>query len=316
MEIVESRKSIIENREVVWPDLPLDKWKETYDIIHLLSQIVGKIKLQFAPFINHWWNITFSLSASGFTTGIIPYGDKCFEIEFDFILHKLNLKLEDGSLTSIDLKSGTIAEFYFEIKRKLNALGIEINIWPVPVEIEDRMPFDKDYRPRKYDPDYANRFWKSLVQVSKVMNIFRSGFTGKSSPVHFFWGSLDLAVTFFSGRPAPEHPGSPNIGRQVMVESYNAELASFGFWGGQGLGEAAFYAYAYPEPVDYKKIKIYPKQAYYYEIFRDFILPYSVVQNSEFPEKVILGFFKSAFKAAAELGNWDKSLYRKMDLES
>ncbi|HXA02334.1 MAG TPA: DUF5996 family protein [Cytophagaceae bacterium] len=310
MEILGKRELIIGNKEVVWPDLPLDKWEETYSTIHLCSQIIGKIKLQFAPLINHWWNITFSVSASGLTTGIIPYGDTCFEIEFNFIEHKLNLKSGNGSTDYIDLKPGTIAEFYFELKEKLSALGIEINIWTVPVEMEDRMPFDKDYRPRKYDPDYARRFWKILVQVSKVMSIFRSGFTGKSSPVHFFWGSLDLAVTFFSGRSAPEHPGSPNVGRKVMIESYNAELASFGFWGGKGLGEAAFYTYAYPEPDDYKKYKIYPKEAYYNEIFRDFILPYSIVRNAEFPEKVILGFYKSTFKAAAELGNWDKSIYR------
>jgi hypothetical protein len=316
MKIMESRDPVIvNNKEVAWPDLPLAKWEETYDLIHRWSQIIGKIKLEFSPLINHWWNVTFFPSASGLTTGIIPYGDKCFEIEFDFIFHKLQLKSGDGRSNYINLESGNIAEFYFEIKEKLKKLGIEINIWTVPVEIDDRLPFEQDYRPRKYDPYYANTFWKILVQVSKAMNIFRSGFTGKASPVHFFWGSLDLAVTFFSGRSAPEHPGSPNVGRKVMIESYNSELASFGFWAGKGLGEAAFYAYAYPEPVDYKKFKVYPKQAAYYnETLGDFILPYSFVRSAESPEKVILDFFKSTFKAAAELGNWDKVMFSKMSL--
>jgi hypothetical protein len=309
VEEVENRETVVYNNKILWPDLTLNKWEETYNTIHLWAQIIGKIKLEFAPFINHWWNVTFSLSASGFTTGIIPYGDRCFEIEFNFISHILNLKSGDGRSVHIELEPGTIADFYYMLKEKLAVLDIKINIWTVPVEIEDRMPFDQDHRPRKYDPDYANRFWRSLIQTSKVMNIFRSGFTGKSSPVHLFWGSFDLAMTFFSGRPAPEHPGSPNVGRQVMIESYNAELASFGFWGGQGLGEAAFYAYAYPEPPDYKEFGIMPKQAYYNEVLRLFILPYKAVQNSEFPQKLILDFYESTFKAASVLANWDKSLY-------
>src|SRR6185437_5702502 len=224
-----------------WPELNLKEWESTYDAIHLWMQIVGKIKLEFTPYINHWWNVTFLLSATGLTTGIIPAKYNCFEIEFDFVSHWLAVRRDDGRSRFIEFQNGNVADFYFELKDILTSLGIDTHIWTVPVEIEDRLPFDKDYRFRKYDTIYANKFWKALVQVGTIMNIFRSGFTGKCSPVHFFWGVMDMAVTFFSGKPAPEHLGVPNVGREVMVKSYNSELASFGFWGGKGLGEAAFY---------------------------------------------------------------------------
>jgi hypothetical protein len=296
--------------EDVWPDLPLSEWEETYSTIHLWMQIVGKIKLQLVEFVNHWWNITLSLSASGITTGLIPYHDNFFELEFNFITHQLTIKTSDGRSDYIELRPGTIAGFYFELKEKLSRLGIDVAIWTVPVEIVDRLPFDKDFRKRNYDMVYANTFWRCLLQVGRVMRIFRSGFTGKSSPVHLFWGSLDLAVTFFSGRAAPEHPGVPNVGKQVMVESYNSELASFGFWGGKGVGNAAFYAYAYPLYDKYDQFAIEPADAYYNSAFGDFILPYSSVRNAEYPEDLIIQFFRSAFKAAEELGNWDRSLYK------
>jgi hypothetical protein len=298
-------------QENTWTDLPLEQWEETYNALHLWSQIIGKIKLELTPFTNHWWNITFFLSATGLTTGIVPCKNKFFEIDFNFISHQLNIRTDDGKILSIELRSGTVSEFYHEVKEKLNALGIEIHIWTTPVEIDDRLPFDQDYRQRKYDPEYANRFWKCLLQANKIMKIFRSGFTGKASPVHFFWGSMDLAVTFFSGKSAPEHPGAPNVGRKVMVESYNSELASFGFWGGKGLGEAAFYSYAYPEPENYKNFRIASEEAYYNDTFREFILPYSAVINAEFPEKLILEFYRSTFQATEELSGWNRSLYKK-----
>jgi len=293
-----------------WPELNLNEWEGAYDTIHLWMQIVGKIKLEFTPLTNHWWNTTFVLSATGLTTGIIPGKYNCFEIEFDFVSHQLIVKSDDGRREFIEFRDGKVADFYFELKEILASLGIEIHIWTVPVEMDDRLPFDKDYRFRKYDPAYANKFWKTLVQVGKVMNVFRSGFTGKSSPVHFFWGAMDMAVTFFSGKPAPEHPGVPNVGKKVMAESYNSELASFGFWGGQGLGEAAFYAYTYPEPEKYSKASIEPDGAYYNSNLREFILPYSIVRKSLLPEKAVLEFFHSTYKAARELANWDKQLYK------
>jgi len=276
----------------VWPELPLNQWEETYSTVHLWTQVIGKIKLEFSEFINHWWNVTFFPTTSGLSTGIIPYKNTTFEMEFNFLNHHLVIKMDNGKKELIKLQSGTISEFYEEVKEKLKTLGIKIHIWTVPVEIDDRLPFDKDHRPRVYDPEFAQRYWKALVQVNKVMKLFRSGFTGKASPVQFFWGSLDIAVTFFSGKPAPEHPGAPNIGRKVMVESYNSELASFGFWAGKGIGEAAFYAYAYPEPENYKDFTIEPSAAYYNDTFREFILPYSAVKNS------------------VELSNWDRSLYK------
>ena len=294
----------------VWPELPLNQWEETYSTVHLWTQVIGKIKLEFSEFINHWWNVTFFPTTSGLSTGIIPYKNTTFEMEFNFLNHHLVIKMDNGKKELIKLQSGTISEFYEEVKEKLKTLGIKIHIWTVPVEIDDRLPFDKDHRPRVYDPEFAQRYWKALVQVNKVMKLFRSGFTGKASPVQFFWGSLDIAVTFFSGKPAPEHPGAPNIGRKVMVESYNSELASFGFWAGKGIGEAAFYAYAYPEPENYKDFTIEPSAAYYNDTFREFILPYSAVKNSDYPEREILDFYRSAFKTAVELSNWDRSLYK------
>ncbi|MBX9851893.1 MAG: hypothetical protein K2X86_09055 [Cytophagaceae bacterium] len=306
------KTAITETKENTWPELTLQEWEETYSIVHLWMQVIGKIKLQFAEFTNHWWNITFSLTATGITSGIIPYGSKSFEMEFNFISHELIIKTDDGRTETIKLQSGTVAAFYLEIKEKLQSLGIEINIWTVPVEIDDRLPLDQDHRWRNYNPTHIHHYWKILLQTSKVMKIFRSGFTGKASPVHFFWGSFDIAVTFFSGRPAPEHAGAPNVGKKVMRESYNAELASFGFWGGKGVGEAAFYAYAYPEPDNYKNFAIEPAEANYNETFREFILPYAAIINHKYPEDKILDFYRSAFKAAEELSNWDRSLYKEI----
>jgi hypothetical protein len=294
----------------IWPELSLTEWEGTYTILHLWSQIIGKIKLQFVPYTNHWWNITFTLSSSGLTTGIIPFNSGCFEVEFDLLTHELIIKLSDGRKTSIPLKSGTVAGFYSELKDRLQNLGIEMKIWPVPVEMEDRTPFNEDNRFREYVPEHATRFWLCLIQVNRVMQIFRSGFSGKSSPIHFFWGSLDLALTFFSGKPAPDHSGIPTVGKEVMVKAYNAELASFGFWGGKGLGEAAFYAYSYPEPENYSNWKIEPEGAYYDKNFREFIFPYSRLRAAKSPDKALLNFYTSAFLAAKDVCNWDETLFK------
>ncbi len=295
-------------KETIWPELPLDKWEKTYDLLHLLTQIVGKIKLQFVAYKNHWWNITFFPTVRGFTTGIIPCGTRCFEMDFDFVDHKINIKIDDGTSDFIELKSGTVAQYYDEITFKLKQLEIAVNIWPVPVEMEYRQPFNTDNIYRPYDPEYAQKLHKIIVQVARIMEIFRSGFTGKASPVHFFWGAFDMAVTFFSGRPAPEHQAVPNVGKKVMVEAYNAELASFGFWPGKGFGEPAFYAYAYPEPNEYKNYKIAPAAAYYHKDMGEYILPYSAMIKENVPGEAVVEFFISAYRAAARSGYWDSGL--------
>lgn len=297
-------------KEEVWPDLPLVKWQETYELIHLVTQIIGKIKLQLVPFKNHWWNISFLPTIYGFTTGIIYYKNRCFEIDFDFLFHKINIKLDDGTIENIELRSDSVSNYYKEIKEKFSNLGIEIEIWPVPVEIEYRLPFNKDNLYRAYHTEYMVSLQKIIVQVTKIMETFRARFTGKASPVHFFWGAFDMAVTFFSGKPAPEHPGVPNVGKKVMVEAYNAELASFGFWPGMGLGEPAFYAYSYPEHPGYNEYQMKVEGAYYHDILREFILPYSTIIHKDNPEQEILNFFISAYRASETSGNWDKNLYK------
>lgn len=292
-------------QETTWPDLLLAEWEDTYNSLQLMMQMVGKIKLEYTSPVNHWWNATFYPCSSGLTTGLIPYKNISFEMEFDFASHLLKIKCSDGRKKKISLAPVSIAEFYAELKETMQSLSIDIHIWPVPVEIDDRLPFDQDLRSRKYDPDYVHRFWNCLLQVNKIMNRFRTGFEGKASPVHFFWGSLDLALTFFSGRPAPEHPGGPNVSRKVMIEAYKSELASFGFWGGKGLGEAAFYAYAYPEPAGFKGRKILPPEAYYNETFGEFILPYSAVQKSLNPEQMVFDFYRNTFRLSEELASWE-----------
>jgi len=295
-------------KNVNWPGLPLEKWTETYDLLHLLFQIAGKIKLQFTPYKNHWWNISFIPTVTGFTTGIIPYEEKCFEIDFDLHLHKIFFRFSDGKNEFIDLQSGSIKSYYKKIKEKLISLGCMINLWPVPVEMEHRVPFNKDDKHREYSREYSSKFHQIILQASNVMEIFRSGFTGKASPVHFFWGSFDLAVTFFSGRPAPEHSGAPNVSKDVMVKAYNSELASFGFWPGKGFGEPAFYSYSYPEPEKYKDYKIEPQEAYYHRDMGEFVLPYNALKKYDNPGQPVLDFFKSSCKVAEKFGGWDRSL--------
>ena len=292
----------------LWPELPLEKWIETYDMLHLISQIIGKIKLQFVPFKNHWWNVVLYPSITGLTTGIIPYKEKYFEIDFNLRSHKIIFRFNDGQSDYINLQNGTIKDYYNQIKEKLLDLDCIIDLWPIPVEMEQRIPFNEDNKMRIYNEEYAENFQQIILQASKVMEIFRAGYTGKSSPVHFFWGAFDLAVTFFSGKPAPEHSGAPNVGKDVMVKAYNAELASFGFWPGKGFGEPAFYSYSYPEPDKYKNFKVEPDVAYYNKDLGEFILPYQIVQKLKNPDKAILDFFKSSYRATKTYGDWDSSL--------
>ncbi len=291
-----------------WPALPLAEWKETYETLHRWTQIVGKIRLKLTPLINHWWNCTLYLTPRGLTTSPMAYKGQFFQIDFDFINHLLLINTTEGSAKTITLKPRSVADFYQEIMDDLQSLGMPINIWTTPVEVEDRTPFEKDHNHAAYDPKYVQRFWRILAEASRVLTEFRSRFIGKVSPVHFFWGGFDLAVTRFSGRTAPAHPGAPNCGRFVMVEAYSHEVSSCGFWpGGVQVNEPAFYSYAYPEPKGFKDYPVQPQKAFYSAQMGEFLLPYeAAVHNTRLPDEVLLSFLQSTYEAAATCANWDR----------
>lgn len=290
-----------------WPELPLAEWKDTYDTLHRWTQIVGKIRLALTPLQNHWWNSTLYVTPRGLTTSTMSYNGRLFQIDFDFIAHHLLIEATDGSVKTIALRSRSVSEFYQETMAALASLGIHVSIWTTPVEVPDRTPFEEDQKHASYDPEYAQRFWRILAQVSLVFTEFRSRFTGKASPVHFFWGAFDLAVTRFSGRTAPLHPGAPNCARFVMVEAYSHELSSCGFWPGGGpIDEPVFYAYAYPEPDGFKDYPIQPSEAFYHTEIREFVLPYEVVRTAKSPEESLLSFLQSTYEAASTRAKWDR----------
>jgi hypothetical protein len=254
------------------------------------TQIVGKIRLTLTPLQNHWWNCTLYLTPRGLTTSAIPYKDRHFRIDFDFIAHLLVIETAEGSTKTIALRPRSVADFYQETMSALASLGMPVTIWTTPVEVQDRTPFEKDQ-----------------MQAGQVLSEFRSRFTGKVSPVHFFWGAFDLAVTRFSGRTAPEHPGVPNCARYVMVEAYSHEVSSCGFWpGGAPVNEPVFYAYAYPEPQGFKDYPIQPPEAFYHKEMSEFVLPYDVVRTTKSPDEVLLSFLQSTYEAAATCANWDR----------
>jgi hypothetical protein len=293
----------------VWPDLPLEEWSETYATLHMMTQVVGKIRLVCAPMINHWWQVPLYVTARGLSTSAMPHGARTFQIDFDFLDHVLRVQVSDGSERSIQLRARPIADFYREVMDALRGLGVPVRIWPRPVEIEKSIPFDEDVEHTAYEPEQANRCWRVLVQTDRAMAEFRSGFVGKCSPVHFFWGSFDMAVTRFSGRRAPEHPGGiPNLGDWVAREAYSHECSSCGFWPGSGaVREPAFYAYAYPEPPGYRNYPIAPEEAFYSEEMREHVLPYDVVRRSSDPDRMLQDFFRSTYQAGADLGGWDRA---------
>jgi hypothetical protein len=291
-----------------WPALPLAEWKDTYSTLHMWTQIVGKIRLALTPLVNHWWNVPLYVAPRGLSTSAIPYSDRFFQITFDFISHLLLIETTDGSTKTIALRSRSVAEFYQEMMAALNSLGMHVTIWTTPVEVADRTPFEKDQKHSTYDPEYAQRVWRILAQTSRVLTEFRSRFIGKVSPVHFFWGAFDLAVTRFSGRTAPSHPGVPNCGLFVMVEAYSHEVSSCGFWPGGGLiDEPAFYAYAYPEPQGFKEYPIQPPEAFYHREISEFLLPYDVVRSAKSPDEVLLSFLQSTYEAEAMCAKWDRA---------
>jgi hypothetical protein len=290
-----------------WPELPLDAWQDTHATLHLWAQIVGKIMLAQAPMCNHWWQAALHVSARGLATSVLPYGTRTFQIEFDFIDHELHIETDDGGRRSVALAPRPVADFYKEVMSSLRSLGIDVAIWTTPVEIADRTPFEQDYKHASYDREYAGRFWRILTQTDRVMRIFRGRFQGKVSPVHFFWGSFDLAVTRFSGRTAPDHPGSPNVARYVMQEAYSHECSSCGFWPGAGLGQPAFYGEVYPEPQGMADYPVQPKEAFLSKEMRIFLLPYDAVRTADSPDDTLLAFLQSTYEAVAIPGKWDRA---------
>ncbi|NJN85105.1 MAG: hypothetical protein HC881_00675 [Leptolyngbyaceae cyanobacterium SL_7_1] len=293
----------------VWSNLPVADWQDTYTTLHLWTQIVGKIRLALAPKLNHWWHSTLYVSPRGLTTGAIPYETRTFQIRFDFHQHQLVIETSDGVTETIALGPRSVADFYSAVMTSLQQLDIRVRIWTMPQEVSNPIPFEQDHDHAAYDPLAVQRFWRMLVQADRLMNQFRSCFTGKSSPVHFFWGSFDLAVTRFSGRLAPEHPGGvPNMADWVTREAYSHEVSSCGLWlGGGAVEEPIFYAYAYPTPVGFAEYSIQPEGAVFSTDLQEFVLPYSAVQQATDPDTALLDFFQSTYEAAAELGNWDRA---------
>lgn len=291
-----------------WPSLPFDEWRETCATLHMWTQVVGKVRLALAPHVNHWWQVPLYLTSRGLTTSPMPYGERTFQVDFDFLSHRLLIETADGDSREMRLAPRTVADFYAEFMSSLRSLGLEVKVWTTPVEVANPIPFEKDETHHAYQPEYANRFWRALVQADRVLHRFRSGFLGKCSPVHFFWGSFDLAVTRFSGRPAPPHPGAPGVADSITREAYSHEVSSAGFWpGGDALPEPIFYAYAYPEPEGFKDFAVRPAEAYYNADFREFVLPYEAARRAPDRDGALLDFLQSTYEAAADLGHWDRA---------
>lgn len=295
-------------KEHAWPALPaLAAWEDTCTALHLWTQVVGKVRLAQTPLVNHWWNVPLYVTARGLTTSAMPCGKEYFHIDFDFIGQELRVGTSRGAARAFALQSMSVADFYGRVMAVLGELDIDTQIWPVPVELETATPFEENTERVAYEPDAARRFWRALLQVDRVFRVFRARFLGKVSPVHFFWGAFDLAVTRFSGREAPPHPGGiPNVGDFVMREAYSHEVSSAGFWPGNGLGEAAFYAYAYPDPDGFSAWDVQPAAAYFDEDLGEFVLPYAAVQTADDPDGALLAFLQTTYEAAAELAGWDR----------
>jgi hypothetical protein len=290
-------------RSVAWPALPLAEWKDTYATLHMWTQIVGKVRLALTPLINQWWNVPLYVNARGLTTSPIPYRDSPFELWFDFLDHQLVLQLCHGPRQAVPLTARPVADFYRDVMSMLQSAGIDVKIWHMPVEVPDPIAFDEDRVHASYDPDAARRFWRILLSVQGVFEEFRSRFVGKCSPIHFFWGSFDLAVTRFSGRQAPERPGADRITR----EAYSQEVSSVGFWpGGGNVNGAAFYSYMAPEPSGFRDQTVRPQAAHYDTELGEFVLMYDDVRKASSPEATLLEFCQSTYEAGATLANWNR----------
>ena len=291
-----------------WPSLRVADWPDTRTTLHMWLQVVGKVRMAHAPLVNHWWQVPFYVTPRGLGTSPVPYRDGLFDLEFDVVDHRLLIRSSSGDQRTVPLVPQSVAQFHERTMAALTELGIEAPIRPVPTEVDPAVPFAEDHDNTSYDADAVTAFWRQLMQAERVMTLFRAEFLGKVSPVHFFWGALDLACTRFSGRPAPTHPGgAPNCPDWVMVEGYSHELSSCGFWPGGGE-EGAFYSYTYPEPEGYRDARIDVDGAYYSEEFRQFLLPYEAVRTSPDPDATALAFFRATYRAGAEAAQWDEGL--------
>ncbi len=289
-----------------WPLLRWAEWKDTCATLQLWMQVVGKIRLAQAPPVNHWWQVPLYVTARGLTTSPVPHGRRTFQIDFDFIAHRLLVQTSTGETRILALAARSVADFHAELMGVLETLGVPVRIWTTPVELPEPVPFEQDRAHASYDPDAANRFWRVLVQASRVLERFRGQFLGKVSPVHFFWGSMDLAVTRFSGRPAPRHPGAPNVSDAVTREAYSHEVSSCGFWPGAEGVDALFYSYAYPTPERFGDARVSPRAASWSKELGEFVLPYDAVRTSGEPDRDLLAFAQSTYVAAADLAHWDR----------
>jgi hypothetical protein len=293
-----------------WPEIQFEQLKGTLETVHLWIQIVGKIRLKKMPWLNHSWHVSLYISPRGFTTGSIPYDDGLFQLDMDFITHELIITNSTGLTETVKLFARSVADFHGELFQKLQSMGIDVEIHGKPNELEQAVPFTEDTQQRSYDPAEMNNLWQVLVKIDRVFNKFRAGFNGKNSPVHLFWGAFDLAVTRFSGRQAPKHPGgAPNMPDEIMQEAYSHEVSSCGFWPGNALSPIPiFYAYCYPTPAEFAEQPVEPASAFYSQEMGEFILPYAEVQQAEDPEATLMQFLRSTYRAAAVTGNWDPSL--------
>ena len=293
--------------EELWPALPYDAWKDTYGTLHMWTQVVGKVALAQAPPLNHSWSIAMQVTPRGLSTRTLPHGDRSFSIHFDFIDHQLVIAASDGETRMLPLRPRTVADFYREVMATLEAMRLPVKIWPMPVEVPDPIRFDQDTVHHSYDAEAANRCWRILLQVTRVLTVSECSFVGKASPVHFFWGAFDVAATRFSGRPAP-----PREGPAFMREAYSHEVISHGFWPGGGpLPEPVFYGYAVPEPAGFKEAIVKPGATYYHRDLGEFVLPYEAVRTAASPDEALLSFVESTYDRAATLGGWDCDALKK-----
>lgn len=294
-----------------WPALPYDGWKDTYATLHMWTQVVGKVALATAPPLNHCWGIAFQITPRGLMTRLLPHGARSFTIEFDFIDHTLVIRVSDGTSRTLSLVPQSVADFHRSVMATLDDIALGVKIWPMPVEIPSPIRFEQDTGHHSYDPEAANRLWRILVQLERVLTAARRSFVGKCSPVHFFWGSFDVAVTRFSGRPAP-----PREGPAFVRESYSHEVISHGFWPGSGpVLEPAFYAYAVPEPGGFKEALVQPPAAYYHRELGEFLLPYEAVRSSSDPDHALRQFVDSTYEQGANLGAWDRAALERPPIE-
>jgi hypothetical protein len=303
-----SGPAIVTRTAEPWPELPWRDWQPTISTVHMWAQIVGKVRMALASPLNHWWHVTLYVTARGLTTSPIPYGNRHFQVDFDFIDHQLLVRDSVGGAFEMALEPMSVASFHRRFMDGLRTLGIDVRIWPRPVEVADAIPFEVDARHASYDARHIEAFWGGLTQADRVMKAFQTGFVGKASPVHFFWGSFDLAASRYSGRPAPLHPGgAPNCPTWVMQEAYSREEHSVGWWPSSDGPGPSFYAYVYPEPEGFKSARVRPAEAFIDTRLGEFVLPYDAVREAADPDAAVLEFFQSTYEAGADLGGWDRS---------